>query len=90
MLTDNDKILLRQQMVPVEDIANIIAYDTKNQEVTFNDGTVRTLCECWTRCMGYYRPASFFNRGKQSEYNERKWFTEMLAKSHMCPCEKAA
>ena len=36
----------------------------------------RQECEVWVRCMGYYRPVSQFNNGKQSEYKERKWFTE--------------
>lgn len=40
----------------------------------------RQLVECWTRCMGYFRPVSQFNDGKQSEFNERKWFTEEKAK----------
>lgn len=29
--------------------------------------------------MGYLRPVSQFNKGKQSEFNERKWFTEEKA-----------
>lgn len=29
--------------------------------------------------MGYFRPMSQFNDGKQSEFNERKWFTEAKA-----------
>jgi ribonucleoside-triphosphate reductase len=33
-------------------------------------------CEIWTRVMGYYRPVSQFNRGKQSEYRERRFFVE--------------
>lgn len=76
MLTENDIKVLKQQMVPAEDIAKIVSYDSKTQTVTFEDGMQRTLCECWTRCMGYYRPAAFFNKGKQSEYKERVWFTE--------------
>lgn len=36
----------------------------------------RTLCEIWTRVMGYYRPVSQFNHGKQSEYAERIPFKE--------------
>lgn len=39
----------------------------------------RQQVECWTRVMGYFRPVSQFNNGKQSEYAERKWFTEELA-----------
>lgn len=34
----------------------------------------RQAVECWTRVMGYFRPVSSFNKGKISEYNERKWF----------------
>jgi anaerobic ribonucleoside-triphosphate reductase len=36
----------------------------------------RTRCEVWTRVMGYHRPVSEFNAGKQSEHRERKHFTE--------------
>ncbi len=39
----------------------------------------RTPCEIWTRVMGYHRPVSFFNPGKQSEYEERKPFLERRA-----------
>jgi anaerobic ribonucleoside-triphosphate reductase len=34
----------------------------------------RTRCEVWTRVMGYFRPVSQFNAGKQSEYAERRTF----------------
>ena len=33
-------------------------------------------CEVWTRVMGYYRPVSAFNTGKQGEYEERVCFEE--------------
>lgn len=36
----------------------------------------RQPCEIWTRVMGYFRPLSSFNRGKQGEYHERKCFLE--------------
>jgi len=36
----------------------------------------RQPCEVWTRVMGYHRPVSSFNRGKQGEFAERKYFTE--------------
>jgi anaerobic ribonucleoside-triphosphate reductase len=36
----------------------------------------RQPCEVWTRVMGYHRPLSSFNRGKQGEYHERKCFVE--------------
>jgi hypothetical protein len=36
----------------------------------------RTRCEIWTRVMGYHRPVSSFNTGKQGEFNERAFFAE--------------
>ena len=36
----------------------------------------RTRCEVWTRVMGYHRPVSAFNPGKQSEQAERLCFRE--------------
>lgn len=39
----------------------------------------RTQCEVFTRVMGYFRPTSEFNRGKKSEFKERKCFTEEKA-----------
>lgn len=34
----------------------------------------RTRCEVWTRVMGYHRPISAWNPGKQSEHAERRYF----------------
>jgi len=39
----------------------------------------RQRCEVWTRVMGYHRPVSAFNPGKQSEHRERQHFTEVAA-----------
>ncbi|MDH5358661.1 MAG: anaerobic ribonucleoside-triphosphate reductase [Gammaproteobacteria bacterium] len=36
----------------------------------------RQRCEIWTRVMGYHRPLTSFNAGKQSEHAERKHFVE--------------
>lgn len=36
----------------------------------------RQRCEVWTRVMGYHRPVSSFNPGKQGEHAERLPFTE--------------
>lgn len=36
----------------------------------------RQRCEVWTRVMGYHRPVSEFNPGKQSEHRERVHFAE--------------
>ena len=39
----------------------------------------RQPCEVWTRVMGYHRPVSSFNKGKQGEYAERVCFEESVA-----------
>lgn len=39
----------------------------------------RQPCEVWTRVMGYCRPVSEFNKGKKSEFKERKCFSEEKA-----------
>ena len=44
-----------------------------NIKLTDNE---RQPCEIWTRVMGYFRPLSQFNQGKQSEFFERKYFKE--------------
>ena len=41
----------------------------------------RQVCEVWTRVMGYHRPVSDWNIGKQSEHAERKFYTEALARA---------
>lgn len=41
----------------------------------------RTPCEIWTRVMGYHRPVSQFNAGKQSEHRDRVKFVEFSERS---------
>jgi hypothetical protein len=43
------------------------------------DDSERQPCEIWTRVMGYHRPLSSFNIGKQGEFHERQYFTEAAA-----------
>lgn len=38
----------------------------------------RVRCEIWSRVMGYYRPVSFYNKGKKSEFKDRKSFKEVI------------
>ena len=42
---------------------------------------LRQPVECWTRVMGYFRLVSGYNRGKKSEFKERKWFREVFVKN---------
>ena len=43
------------------------------EEIVLKDEE-RQPCEVWTRVMGYFRPISFYNRGKRQEYEDRKCF----------------
>jgi hypothetical protein len=36
----------------------------------------RIKCEVWNRVMGYHRPVSAWNTGKQQEHRDRKLFRE--------------
>ncbi len=47
----------------------------KSEGVVIKDSE-RTKCEIWTRVMGYHRPTTSFNVGKQGEFQERKYFVE--------------
>jgi anaerobic ribonucleoside-triphosphate reductase len=42
-------------------------------------GIKRTVCEVWSRVVGYFRPVQNWNEGKQEEYKDRKTFK--------CSCE---
>jgi hypothetical protein len=46
-----------------------------HQSIELNDQE-RTRCEIWTRVMGYHRPISAFNPGKQAEQAERRYFNQ--------------
>lgn len=43
------------------------------------EGNHEQPCEVWTRVMGYFRPVTSFNKGKNSEYAERTTFSQELA-----------
>ncbi|MBQ8829215.1 MAG: hypothetical protein IJ022_03880 [Burkholderiaceae bacterium] len=49
-----------------------------NKKIELKDEE-RTRCEVWTRVMGYHRPTSSFNIGKQGEFSERVCFKEAKA-----------
>jgi hypothetical protein len=48
-------------------------------EITLTDEE-RQPCEVWTRVMGYHRPTSSFNIGKQAEFADRKFYREESSK----------
>lgn len=86
MLTETDKILLKEKLFTPEEIDKIDSYDERTGSVKFKDGTERTATSIYVRCMGYYRNVDNFNKGKKSEFMERVPFTEAKA----CPCERVA
>ena len=46
------------------------------QEILSKYAQDRTRCTVYTRVMGYHRPVSEFNPGKQCEHGERRHFDE--------------
>jgi anaerobic ribonucleoside-triphosphate reductase len=61
---------------------SLVLHYTDNHSVTDATGQIlltaaeRTRTEIWTRVVGYHRPVSAFNLGKQSEHAERLHFRE--------------
>ena len=84
-MLDEQKIkALKDHMICDETLAQIEDYNPETRVVTFKDGSEHQMVECWTRVMGYYRNIDGFNKGKQSEFNERKWFTEAKIEGGCC------
>ena len=53
--------------------------EDENHNLVLEDGTIipankRTKCEVYSRVVGYLRPVSQYNRGKQEEFKARKTF----------------
>jgi len=59
---------------PQTSTMNKAVIDSKGQSLL--EESERTRTEVWTRVMGYHRPVSAFNPGKQSEHVERLYFKE--------------
>ena len=55
---------------------NNMTVSTQTQTAALVEDEERTRCEVWTRVMGYHRPVTSFNKGKQSEHRERRHFVE--------------
>lgn len=47
-----------------------------NTEILETFRNERQPVECWERVMGYHRPVTAWNAGKQAEHRERRYFTE--------------
>jgi len=46
-----------------------------NNDKSLLKDSERTICEVWSRVMGYHRPIQFWNKGKQAEWADRLKFT---------------
>ncbi len=57
----------------------LISPETTAPQALPLDDSQRVRCEVWTRVMGYHRPVSSFNTGKQGEFHERRFFVERRA-----------
>jgi anaerobic ribonucleoside-triphosphate reductase len=77
-MDEQKQMWLRSQALntPISDIADC---DLVAQQVTMADGRVRQVTERYTRVMGYHRPVSAYNCGKQSEHRDRMYFSEKRA-----------
>ncbi|SMF09382.1 ribonucleoside-triphosphate reductase class III catalytic subunit [Alteromonadaceae bacterium Bs31] len=52
------------------------------QSDTDNNESERVRCEVWTRVMGYHRPVSAWNKGKQQEHKQREFFDVKAVACH--------
>ena len=57
---------------------NTIFINNKGAEIE------RTICEIYTRVMGYHRPVSSFNIWKKSEFYSRTYFKEISETEDLC------
>lgn len=83
MITEKDKILLKEKMLSDEEIDGIESYDETSGKVILKDGKIRRLTSIFTRCMGYFRPVENYNIGKKQEFKDRKWFKEEKIKGRL-------
>ena len=66
--------------------------EDENHNLVLEDGTVipankRTKCEVYSRVVGYLRPVSQYNKGKQMEYRGRKPFKIKNGKTNTLGCK---
>ena len=63
-------IILKNNQAPEEQFVSLLN-DTNGTKLSDAE---RQLCEVYTRVMGYIRPKTEFNLGKQAECAERKYY----------------
>lgn len=70
-LTQNELLFLKVRNIDPDFVEFV---NIEDQQITFKDGTTKQCCEVYTRVMGYHRPVTDFNRGKQAEHSDRVYF----------------
>lgn len=76
-MTEEKMVWLKSQALSCLD--GIVDCDPSTSMVTYEDGTKRQITERYTRVMGYHRPVSAYNLGKQAEHKDRTYFKESKA-----------
>ena len=84
MLTEEQKQLLLQKTIPLDDIEKMESFDENTLIATFKDGTQKQVTEgVYSRIMGYFRRVEDANIGKRQEFKDRKYFSEKKAVAHV-------
>ena len=55
----------------------------KSTTTTNNNPTIKVPVECYSRVVGYFRPVSQWNKGKQAEFGDRM---EFVVSGADCAC----
>ena len=82
MLNEFAHNVLKNHKINEEDVESV----DNSLVVTFKDGSKQQIVECWSRCMGYYRPMSEYNVGKRQEHEDRQYF-QQPASAGECSCK---
>lgn len=79
MLNDEQAYVARQNGLDPDTLQSI---DVQTGRVVMLDGSEHQICQVITRVMGYHRPVTDWNKGKQAEHTQRRLFTEKKAMEH--------
>ena len=82
MLNEFAHNVLKNHKINEEDVESV----DNSLVVTFKDGSKQQIVECWSRCMGYYRPMSEYNVGKRQEHEDRQYFQQPVLAGE-CSCK---
>ena len=80
MLNPEETHVLSQNGI---DPNTVKSFDAQTGRVVMPDGSEHQLCQVITRVMGYHRPVTDWNKGKQAEHASRTFFTEEKAMTHV-------